>query len=174
LVTGNGDAALYVCHAGLGGRGGLFGKLADDYGARRVILGGILLMAAGFFGMSLSSNVWQLSLTYGLMVGLAGRVRTGNRVALGVAALRAQEPRPGSERAANFGTSKPAPFRCAALFLDQPFWLARRRVIDSDPAHCTSLTAGMGGRTSRGLQAANGSAWAGPRVSRTCAIAPCW
>jgi MFS family permease len=49
----------------------LFGKLADDYGARRVILGGILLMAAGFFGMSLSTNVWQLSLTYGLMVGIA-------------------------------------------------------------------------------------------------------
>ena len=49
----------------------LFGKLADDYGARRVILGGILLMAAGFFGMSLSTSVWQLSLTYGLMVGIA-------------------------------------------------------------------------------------------------------
>jgi MFS family permease len=49
----------------------LFGKLADDYGARRVILGGILLMAAGFFGMSLSANVWQLSLTYGAMVGMA-------------------------------------------------------------------------------------------------------
>jgi hypothetical protein len=29
------------------------------------------LMAAGFFGMSLSLNVLQLSLTYGLMVGLA-------------------------------------------------------------------------------------------------------
>ena len=38
----------------------LFGKLADDVGARRVILGGILLMAAGFFGMSLSKNLWQL------------------------------------------------------------------------------------------------------------------
>jgi MFS family permease len=49
----------------------LFGKLADDYGARRVILGGIVLMAAGFFGMSLSTNVWQLSLTYGLMAGMA-------------------------------------------------------------------------------------------------------
>jgi MFS family permease len=49
----------------------LFGKLADDYGARRVILGGILLMAAGFLGMSLSANVWQLSLTYGAMVGMA-------------------------------------------------------------------------------------------------------
>jgi MFS family permease len=49
----------------------LFGKLADDVGARRVILGGILLMAAGFFGMSFSQNLWQLSLFYGIMVGLA-------------------------------------------------------------------------------------------------------
>jgi MFS family permease len=49
----------------------LFGKLADDYGARPVILGGIVLMAAGFFGMSLSTSVWQLSLTYGLMAGMA-------------------------------------------------------------------------------------------------------
>jgi MFS family permease len=48
-----------------------FGKLADDVGARRVLLGGILLMAAGFFGMSLSQNLWQLSLSFGLMVGLA-------------------------------------------------------------------------------------------------------
>jgi hypothetical protein len=43
--------------------------------------------------------------------------------------------------------SKPAPFRCAALFLDQPLWLTRRRVIDSDPAHSGSLTAGMAERT---------------------------
>src|SRR5262249_39596918 len=35
---------------GWGVGGVLFGKLADDYGARRVILVGILLMAAGFFG----------------------------------------------------------------------------------------------------------------------------
>jgi MFS family permease len=56
---------------GWGVGGVLFGKLADDLGARRVILGGILLMAAGFFGMSLSQNLWQLSLSYGIMVGLA-------------------------------------------------------------------------------------------------------
>jgi MFS family permease len=49
----------------------LFGKLADDVGARRVLLGGILLMAAGFFGMSRSQNLWQLSLSFGVMVGLA-------------------------------------------------------------------------------------------------------
>src|SRR6266513_6111299 len=48
----------------------LFGKLADDLGARRVILGGILLMAAGFFGMTLSQNLWQLSLSYGILAGM--------------------------------------------------------------------------------------------------------
>ncbi len=56
---------------GWGAGGVLFGKLADDFGARPVILGGILLMAAGFFGMGLSQNLWQLSLSYGIMVGLA-------------------------------------------------------------------------------------------------------
>jgi MFS family permease len=56
---------------GWGVGGVLFGKLADDRGARPVILGGILLMAAGFFGMGLSQNLWQLSLSYGIMVGLA-------------------------------------------------------------------------------------------------------
>ena len=48
---------------GWGVGGVLFGKLADDLGARKVILTGILLMAAGFFGMSLSQNLWQLSLS---------------------------------------------------------------------------------------------------------------
>ena len=56
---------------GWGVGGVLFGKLADDLGARPVILGGILLMAAGFFGMSVSQNLWQLSLSYGIMVGMA-------------------------------------------------------------------------------------------------------
>src|SRR4030095_5590344 len=53
---------------GWGVGGVLFGKLADDMGARRVILLGILLMAAGFFGMGLSQNLWQLSLSYGVLV----------------------------------------------------------------------------------------------------------
>jgi len=56
---------------GWGAGGVIFGKLADDWGARKVILGGILLMAAGFFGMSLSQNLWQLSLSYGVLVGLS-------------------------------------------------------------------------------------------------------
>jgi MFS family permease len=48
-----------------------FGKLADDHGARQVVLTGIVLMAAGFAGMGLSQNLAQLSLTYGVLVGLA-------------------------------------------------------------------------------------------------------
>lgn len=49
----------------------LFGKLADEFGPRRVILGGIVLMAAGFTGMGLAQTLWQLSLSFGLLVGLA-------------------------------------------------------------------------------------------------------
>lgn len=48
-----------------------FGKLADDFGSRPVVLGGIMLMAAGFLGMGLSQNLWQLSLSYGVCVGMA-------------------------------------------------------------------------------------------------------
>jgi MFS family permease len=60
-----------VAMLGWGAGAVIFGKLADDVGARRVLLGGIILMAAGFFGMSASRNLWQLSFFFGLMVGLA-------------------------------------------------------------------------------------------------------
>lgn len=56
---------------GWGVGGVLFGKMADDLGTRRVILGGVVLMAAGFFGMGLSQNLWQLCLTFGIMTGMA-------------------------------------------------------------------------------------------------------
>ena len=56
---------------GWGIGGVLFGKKADDLGTRPVILGGVLLMAAGFFGMGLSQNLWQLCLTFGIMTGMA-------------------------------------------------------------------------------------------------------
>lgn len=49
----------------------LLGKLADDFGARRIVLGGILAMAAGLFWMGLARNLWQLSLSFGLLVGAA-------------------------------------------------------------------------------------------------------
>jgi len=48
-----------------------FGKLADDRGSRPVVLIGIALMGTGFAGMGLSQNLWQLSLTYGICVGMA-------------------------------------------------------------------------------------------------------
>jgi MFS family permease len=49
----------------------LFGKLADDVGARPVVLAGIVMMAFGFVGMGLSRDMWQLSLSYGGLVGTA-------------------------------------------------------------------------------------------------------
>lgn len=49
----------------------LFGKLADDFGARGVILGGIVPMAAGYLGMGLSQNLWQVMLSFGVLAGLA-------------------------------------------------------------------------------------------------------
>ena len=60
-----------VAMLGWGAGAILFGKLADDLGPRPVILGGILLMGSGYVGMGWSNDLWQLSLTYGLMVGLA-------------------------------------------------------------------------------------------------------
>ncbi|MCC7107191.1 MAG: MFS transporter [Chloroflexi bacterium] len=48
-----------------------FGKLADDHGARPVILGGVVLMASGFLGMALAQNAWQLCLAFGVLVGAA-------------------------------------------------------------------------------------------------------
>src|SRR5581483_3699077 len=49
----------------------LFGKLADDRGARPVMLLGIVLMAAGFLGMGLAENLWQLCVAFGLLAGTA-------------------------------------------------------------------------------------------------------
>ena len=53
---------------------------------------GILLMAAGFFGMGLSQNLWQLSLWYGILVGLEGSGRTRDHLAPGRQTLRSQSP----------------------------------------------------------------------------------
>jgi len=60
-----------VAMMGWAAGGVLFGKLADDRGSRPAILIGILLMAAGFFGMGLSQTLWQVSLSYGILVGMA-------------------------------------------------------------------------------------------------------
>ncbi len=49
----------------------IFGKLADDRGARPVILGGIVLMATGFLVMGLAQTLWQLCLAFGLLIGTA-------------------------------------------------------------------------------------------------------
>jgi MFS family permease len=49
----------------------LLGKLADDHGARPVMLGGIVVMGAGFLGMGLSQSLWQLVLCFGVLAGIS-------------------------------------------------------------------------------------------------------
>jgi MFS family permease len=47
----------------------IWGKLADDYGARRIMLVGVMLMAVGFAVMAFAQNLWQLCLAFGVLVG---------------------------------------------------------------------------------------------------------
>ena len=89
----DGDGAVHVGMLGWGVGGVLFGKLADDLGARRIILAGTLLMAGGFFGIGLSQNLWQLSLSYGIMVGLAKGACGLVIISLLVASAPGQSPR---------------------------------------------------------------------------------
>ncbi|HEY7062821.1 MAG TPA: MFS transporter [Chloroflexota bacterium] len=49
----------------------LLGKLADDHGARPVMLGSIVGMATGFLGMGFAQNLWQLALCFGVLTGLS-------------------------------------------------------------------------------------------------------
>jgi len=60
-----------VAMLGWGAGAILFGKLADDWGPRSVVIGGIVLMGTGYIGMGWSGDLWHLALTYGLIVGLA-------------------------------------------------------------------------------------------------------
>jgi MFS family permease len=46
-----------------------WGKLADDYGVRPIMLGGVVLMAIGFAVMGFAQNLWQMSLAFGVLVG---------------------------------------------------------------------------------------------------------
>jgi MFS family permease len=47
----------------------IWGKLADDHGARPVMLAGVVLMAIGFGVMGFAQNLWQLTLAFGILVG---------------------------------------------------------------------------------------------------------
>ncbi len=124
----------------------LFGKLADDYGSRRVILGGILLMAAGFLGMSLSANVWQLSLTYGAMVGMAM-----GACGLAIASLLVSQHYDTKSRGLavsvlQTSAVEPAALCVTALLDNQPVWLARRCAGNGHPARDGGAAAGLARR----------------------------
>src|SRR5688572_2405657 len=47
----------------------IWGKLADDYGARPIMLGGVVLMTIGFAVMGFAENLWQMALAFGVLVG---------------------------------------------------------------------------------------------------------
>ncbi len=49
---------------------GIFaGRMVDKYGARRIVLVGILMYAAGYLLTSQTTELWQLYLSYGLLAG---------------------------------------------------------------------------------------------------------
>src|SRR5690606_21760952 len=59
------------------------GALADRFGARRAIIGGGLLYAAGLVLMAHADSAWSLSLSAGLLIGI-GLSGTSFSVLLGV------------------------------------------------------------------------------------------
>jgi MFS family permease len=72
----------------------LFGKLADDHGARPVMLWGVALMATGFVVMGLAQDLWQISLAFGVLVGAAK-----GAASITIAALLISKHYDGSSRA---------------------------------------------------------------------------
>jgi MFS family permease len=123
---------------GWGVGGVLFGKLADDLGARPVILGGILLMAAGFFGMGVSQNLWQLSLSYGIMVGMA-------KGACGLVIISLLVAK--HYEAKNRGLAAESAFlHPGALFFDRDIRLACRGSGERCLARCRCVAGRMAGR----------------------------
>lgn len=52
------------------GSGAFIGRLTDRFGARRMIFTGSLLVAAGLLLASISRALWQVYLSYGLLLGL--------------------------------------------------------------------------------------------------------
>lgn len=52
------------------GMGGVIGRLADRFGPRKMVAAGALLLAAGLLLASVSKEIWQVYLSYGLLLGL--------------------------------------------------------------------------------------------------------
>jgi MFS family permease len=57
--------------------GVLMGKLADRFGIAVPLTLGTLLLAAGYLAVGLSSNLWQVALAHGLLIGLGSSATFG-------------------------------------------------------------------------------------------------
>ena len=95
-----------------------FGKLADDRGSRPVVLIGIALMGTGFAGMGMSQNLWQLSLTYGVCVGMAMGACSLVIMSLLVSKHFADQSRPRGGGDSNRAADESAAVRADYLFPD--------------------------------------------------------
>lgn len=52
------------------GTGGIVGRLADRFGTRRMIVSGSILVVTGLLLASISRQIWQVYLSYGLLLGV--------------------------------------------------------------------------------------------------------
>lgn len=68
------SAAYSICILISGAMGIVAGKLSDQWGPKKVIMGCTIILASGYVLMALIQNVWQLYLLYGLVIaiGLTG------------------------------------------------------------------------------------------------------
>ncbi len=136
---------------GWGVGGVLFGKWADDLGARRVILPGVLLMAAGFFGMGYFAK-FVATVARLRHHGRPGqrRLRIGDHLAAGRQALRGQSPRARRQRHTDGLAAEPAVLFAVALLLDRKVRLARRGIGQRRLAACGGISLGMARRARSG------------------------
>lgn len=70
--SGRGATSIIVSVAGavMLGMGGVLGRLADRFGPRRMVAAGAVLITSGLLIASWAQSIWQVFLSYGLLLGL--------------------------------------------------------------------------------------------------------
>src|SRR5437773_10314778 len=65
------SAAVTIDFLAMGLAAFFWGALSDRFGTRIVVLSGSLLLGAGLIGASQATSLWQLQLTFGVLIGVA-------------------------------------------------------------------------------------------------------